>query len=326
MGLLFFVGCSSESVKKIQGETMGTTYSVKVASSEKMDLKSLKKEIDDVLLEVNRQMSTYIKDSEISKLNKASMNINVEISPWFHEVLSYSLKLAEQTDGFYDPTLGPLVNLWGFGPTNKRKAPTALQIKRAQENVGFDKVILSKSRDKIFALKKRDKVYIDLSSSAKGFGVDKVSELLKKKGFKGHLVEIGGELRAHGKKFKKDWVVAVEKPSESAKGIQKAFALKNMSIATSGDYRNFFKEGGRKYSHTIDRVTGKPVEHKMFSVSVLEKDCMRADALATALMSLGPKKAQNYAYENDLAVYLIYESKKGKLREHESPKFSTLTK
>jgi thiamine biosynthesis lipoprotein len=218
------------------------------------------------------------------------------------------------------------VNLWGFGPSNSRKAPAEEQIEKAQENVGFDKVVLSKQQNKFYALKKRGGVYVDLSSSAKGFGVDKVSELLTQKGFVNHLVEIGGELKSNGKKFRKEWMVAVEKPSDSTKGIQKAFALKNMSIATSGDYRNFFKQGGKKYSHTIDKNSGKPVQHKMFSVTVLEKDCMKADALATALMALGPMKAQNYAYENELAAYLIYEDKEGKLREHESPKFSSLVK
>jgi thiamine biosynthesis lipoprotein len=317
--------CSSESVKAISGKTMGTTYSVKIAEKKSLNQKELKKEIDELLVEVNRQMSTYQKDSEISELNKASMNTNVEISPWFKEVLVYSLKLAEQTDGAYDPTLGPLVNLWGFGPEGSRKVPNAAQIKKAQSNIGYDKIVLSKANGKDVAIKKLDGVYVDLSSSAKGFAVDKVSELISKKGFTHHLVEIGGELRASGKKFKKDWILGVEKPTEGKQGVQLAFPLNNMSIATSGDYRNFFKEKGAKYSHTIDKKSGKPVEHKLLSVTVIDKSCMSADALATALTALGPEKAQNYAYENDLAVFLIFENSEGKLTEHSSPKFLSLT-
>jgi len=322
----FLSACSQKSVKTISGKTMGTTYSVKIAEKKSASVKELKAEIDKILVEVNRQMSTYLKDSEISKLNSAPMNTNVEISPWFKEVLIYSLKLAEQTDGAYDPTLGPLVNLWGFGPKGSRRVPNDLQVEKAKSNVGYDKLVISRANEKDVAIKKRDGVYVDLSSSAKGFGVDKVSEFLKTKGYKNHLVEIGGELKASGKKFDKDWIVGVEKPTEGKKAVQFAFPLKNMSIATSGDYRNFFKEGGKSYSHTINIETGRPVEHKLFSVTVLEESCMKADALATALMALGPDKAQNYAYENDLAVFLIFENPEGKLTEHSSPKFSSLAK
>jgi len=325
LALFLLSGCTSESVKKISGKTMGTTYSVKIAEKKKLDLESLKLEIDKILVEVNRQMSTYQKDSEISKLNKAPMNINVEISAWFKEVLVYSLNLAEQTDGAYDPTLGPLVNLWGFGPSATRKVPNEAQVAKAKSNSGYDKLTLSRALGKDVVIKKRDGVYVDLSSSAKGFGVDKIAEFLISKGHQNHLVEIGGELRAGGKKFDKDWVVGIEKPAEGKQGVQFAFPLKNMSIATSGDYRNFFKEKGRKYSHTIDKETGKPVVHKLLSVTVLEETCMAADALATALTALGPDKAQNYAYENNLAAYLIYEDSDGKLVEHSSPKFSSLT-
>lgn len=324
----FFSACSvKKSVSTISGKTMGTNYSVKIGQAhKKAELKAVKAEIDGLLVEINRQMSTYQKDSEISKLNQASMNTNVEISPWFKEVLLYSLTLAEKTDGVYDPTLGPLVNLWGFGPVGSRKVPNDAQIEKAQTNVGFEKLVLSQALGKDVAIKTRDGVYVDLSSSAKGFAVDKVSELLSKRSWKNHLVEIGGELKSSGAKFGKDWIVGVEKPTESKQSVQFALPLKNMSIATSGDYRNFFKEGGKRYSHTIDKETGRPVENKLFSATVLSESCMEADALATALMALGPKKAQNYAYENELAVFLIYEDSNGALKEHSSPVFLGLLK
>jgi len=322
---LFVLSCTQHKTGVIRGKTMGTTYSVKIGEPHKVsDLSALKKEIDDALIEINRQMSTYQKDSEISNLNRAKKNQSVEISPWFQEVLAYSLKLAEQTDGAYDPTLGPLVNLWGFGPAGNKKVPSPTQLQDAKKNVGFAKVELSEVDGKDVAIKKFGGVYVDLSSSAKGFGVDKVSELLTKRGWANHLVEIGGELRASGQKFKKEWVVGVEKPSDGLKAVQIAFPLNNKSIATSGDYRNFFKKGGKKYSHTINQKTGKPVEHKLFSVTVVEKTCMESDALATALMALGPAKAENYAYENALAVFMVYEDASGDLVEYSSPEFKGL--
>jgi len=321
---LLTLSCTQHKVGVLQGRTMGTTYSVKIGEAHKAsDLKSLKTEIEKVLAEVNRQMSTYIKDSEISKLNQAQAGEKVVISSWFSKVLMHSLNLAEQTDGAYDPTLGPLVNLWGFGPQGNKTVPAPAQIKTAQKDVGHDKISLAKVQDRGVVIKKTSGVYVDLSSSAKGFGVDQISELLIEKGWSNHLAEIGGELKARGKKFKKDWIVGVEKPSDGLKSVQIAFPLKNMSIATSGDYRNFFKSGDKKYSHTIDRLSGRPVSHKLFSVTVLSENCMTADALATALMALGPEKAENFAYENDLAVFLIYESKDGKLVEHSSPRFQT---
>ncbi|MGH1468794.1 MAG: FAD:protein FMN transferase [Bdellovibrionales bacterium] len=307
----------------VSGQTMGTTYSIKIASKQ-VDTLSLKLKVEDTLREVNRQMSTYIPTSEISRVNSATKDELIEISPWFKKVLTYSLDLAEKTGGFYDPTLGPLINLWGFGPKGRREVPEKEKIKEALAVVGYKRLSVVKEQDKILVKKELDGVYVDLSSSAKGFGVDMLSELLVKEGYLNHLVEIGGELRSSGTKFNSGWKVAVEKPSSGEKNLQMVVPLKDISIATSGDYRNFFNAGNKKYSHTLDVKTGEPVQHKLVSVSVLDKECMKADALATALMSLGPEKAKKYALDNNLAVYLVFEGADAKLQTFESPSFNRL--
>ncbi len=304
----------------ISGQTMGTTYSIKIASKQ-VDTLSLKLKVEDALREVNRQMSTYIPTSEISRVNSATKDELIEISPWFNKVLTYSLGVAKKTEGFYDPTLGPLINLWGFGPSGHREVPEKEKIEEALAVVGYKRVSIIKEQDKLLVKKELDGVYVDLSSSAKGFGVDVLSELLKKDGYINHLVEIGGELRSSGTKFGVGWKVAIEKPSSGEKSLQMVVPLKDVSIATSGDYRNFFNAGNKKYSHTLDVKTGEPVQHKLVSVSVLDKECMKADALATALMSLGPEKAKKYALDNNLAVYLVFEGEDATLRTFESPRF-----
>jgi thiamine biosynthesis lipoprotein len=154
--------------------------------------------------------------------------------------------------------------------------------------------------------KETPKMYIDLSSIAKGYAVDKLANYLKKKNYKNFFIEVGGEIRTAGKKGIKDWMVGVERPSTGEQQVQTAIPLKNMAIATSGNYRNFFEDNGSKYGHTIDPRTGKPVEHQTLSVSVIAKTCMEADAWATALMVLGQEKGLEKALENNIEAYFIY--------------------
>lgn len=269
-------------------------------------------------------MSTYIEDSDISKLNNLDANEPFSLDPWFYEVLSFSIDVAKMTKGSYDPTVGPLVNLWGFGPTERKTLPSDEDVYRVKGVVGFDKLSFEKEKSGGWLVKKLEpKLYVDLSSSAKGYAVDKLSELLLKEGLENFLVEVGGEIKAGGKKFGKDWVVAIEKPDPEQRAVYRAFPLKDMSIATSGSYRNFFKAGSKTYSHTIDAATGKPVEHRMVSVTVLNKSCMKADAFATALMVLGPKRAKALAEEQNLAVYFIYKDDSEVSKTDETPKFAT---
>lgn len=312
--MVLFVSSGCLHVKKIQsfkGQTMGTYYVVRYVTDVRVDQKVLKTEVEDILKTINAQMSTYIEGSEIDNVSHKYFDQPIQISPWFAEVLSYSLQLSESTEGVFDPTVGPLVNLWGFGPKGERKVPESSQILEVKKRVGFEKVSVYQ-KDKNWFVKKSDpKVEVDLSATAKGFAVDKVAELLSQKGLNNHLVDIGGELRVKGQKgADQPWVVAIEKPSSSEAGVQLHFSLQDYSIATSGNYRNFFEQGGKKYSHTMDLKSGEPVVHNLISVTILEKECMKADGLATALMAMGPEKAWQYATQNNIAAYLIVAEKK----------------
>ena len=318
------LGCSSQ--KRLQlfefgGKTMGTTYSVKFTASHGFSLKALKKEVAATLNEVNRQMSTYREDSEISRVNKALKGERVPISDWFGEVLSLSLQMAKESQGAFDPTIGPLVNLWGFGPQKRKSPPSLKKIRAVQKWVGFEKLKLLKDKKKGWSvIKAHSQVFIDLSASAKGFGVDRLSKKLHEKGLTNHLVEIGGELRANGHKFSKPWQVAIEKPLSTHRSIQEVVELKGASLATSGSYRNFFRSQGKLYPHTISGDTGRPAMNRLLSVSVIEKDCVRADALATALMVMGPDRAMAFAREKNLAVFLIMAPAIKEKKGREGPK------
>lgn len=306
---------------------MGTTYNVKWVADSKYDSQSLHQEIENTLKEVNRQMSTYIKTSEISKFNQSIANSDFKISPWFAHVLKFSLQLSQDTQGAFDPTIGPLVNLWGFGPSGKKEVPSEDKISEVLKLVGAQKVQVKETNGQFFVRKTQKQVYVDLSASAKGFGVDAISELLNQKSLTNHLVEIGGEMRASGTKLQKPWKVAIEKPSSEGRSIQSVLSLENQAIATSGNYRNFFESGGKVYSHTLDQKTGRPVEHELLSVTVLAKDCMTADGLATGLMAMGPMMAKEYVNTKNIAAMLIIGDKNDvKTQVFESKAFTQRSK
>ena len=300
-------GCSKpKKIVEFGGMTMGTTYSIKVAHGSFFNQEHTKRQISNILKKVNAKMSTYIEDSDISKFNNLQSSEPFSLDPWLHHVLKFSLSVAKLTKGVYDPTVGPLVNLWGFGPTERRSFPSDKEISEIKSIVGYEKLSFKKKGDIWLIQKSEPRTYVDLSSAAKGYAVDKLAEFLRSEGIEDFLVEVGGEIRAHGKKFDKSWIVAIEKPGSDKRAVYRSFPLENMSIATSGSYRNFFKSGSKVYSHTIDAITGKPIEHKMISVTVLNESCMKADAFATALMVLGPERAKHFAEEHKLAVYFIY--------------------
>lgn len=297
----------------LDGKTMGTTYHVKyVDNGHGIKPEAVSNDIEVLLKEVNRQMSTYLKDSEISQFNQKQDKEWFKISDDFFHVLQFSLNVAKKTKGVFDPTIGPLVNLWGFGPSGERKVPSKEKIAAAREKVGFQKIQLDPSKKSI--QKQVEGLYLDLSASAKGFAVDAISQFLRRQGIENHMIEIGGEVRTAGTKYGNPWNIAIESPSTDSKMVQKVLKLKNQSLATSGSYRNFFESQGKKYSHALDYQTGSPVDHKLISVSVLSpRNCMEADAWATALMVLGPVKGLQLAKELGIAAYFIYEE--GQVKE-----------
>ncbi|MFC3416370.1 FAD:protein FMN transferase [Algoriphagus hitonicola] len=287
------------------GQTMGTSYQVTYLDDEGRDFQS---EIDSLLVVFNQSLSTYIPDSELSRFNLGD-TLDFEL-PYFRQVLEGSKEVFDLTDGAFDPTVGPLVNVWGFGPGGP-KLKDSVAINNLLQLVGFDQV----NWDQNQVRKEVSGLYLDFSAIAKGQGVDVVADFLAKKGIQNLLVEIGGELVARGVNDKGElWKVGVNRPEEEAPASElfSIIALENRGMATSGNYRNFYVRDSVKISHTIDPKTGYPVNHNLLSATVLADDCMTADAFATAMMVMGTEKAIALAESrDDIDVFLIYSQADG---------------
>ena len=279
---------------------MGTTYHITVIADQ-LPPSDIEQQIDQLLSKVDHSMSTYKKDSEISRFNRLNVGQQLEISQEFADVLQISREIWQLSEGAFDPTLGPLVDLWGFGPkATGDLIPSDQDITAALKNTGFDGVVL-----KGLTLTKNKPVALDLSAVAKGYAVDIVSNYLEMNALPDYLVEVGGEIRVSG--FNSEgmpWRVAIEQPQLLA-SVNKIVGLTDMSIATSGDYRNYFERDGIRYSHTIDPRTGKPIDHNLASVTVLIDSCAEADAWATAFSVLGAQQSIELAEKLDLAMYML---------------------
>lgn len=303
---------SNEEVILFSGPTMGTSYSVKiVADVEEIDVEALKHDVDARLLQLNQVFSTYIDDSELMLLNQAPLDVAVPISNDLFKVLSFSQSLTKDSNGYFDMTIRPLVELWGFGKKAREgeilpQSEVDLALAKIGKNKDIELSVIQQSAIKYEPLS------IDLSATAKGYAVDEIAKLVRNKGIENYLVEIGGELRAEGEKSdSKPWVIGIEKPLVEARAIEQLVKLENISMATSGDYRNYFEVDGRRLSHIIDPKTGYPVEHKLASATVLNEDCMVADGLATAMLAMGEHYAKQLALRFNSPVYLIIKTEDG---------------
>jgi len=315
--LLFYLsGCdTTQPLSGWSGLTMGTTYQVKIAraSISKTRLESLRTMVDSALTEVNRQMSTYDPGSEISRFNKFADTTKFEVSTEFVEVVNEALKVYESSDKAFDITVAPLVNLWGFGVRGNRIAPpNKKEIGTILKYIGSSNL----STDGISGLKKKiPELQLDLSAIAKGYGVDVVARVLSHKGYENFMVEIGGEVFARGDKADGDfWKIGIDAPdlhSLPGQNIQAILSLKNIAVATSGDYRNFFEYDGKIYSHTINPKSGFPVTHALASVTIIAQNCMEADALATTVMVMGREKGVRYieTLTNVEAFFIVRKTK-----------------
>jgi len=293
IALLFAPAISyAQQTHLIQGRTMGTTYHVQVVTGNFQSISGLKEKIDARLAEINRSMSTYQEDSEISRFNRfGQTGVKFKISDDFLRVMTAGQTIYRISEGAWDATVNPLVDLWGFGPgSRRRKAPPPDEIAVLLADIGFSNIeVLSAG----FLLKKRAAVTVDLSSIAKGYGVDQVADLLRQNGFASFLVEIGGEVFAAGHRSDdRPWRIGINRPrtDAAADAVYKVVELSNQAMATSGDYRNFFEVDGIRYSHVIDPRSGYPVSNGVLSVSIVAADCTMADGLATAVMVMGVEK------------------------------------
>ncbi len=319
--LVLAVGACSRDANRLPtaelvGGAMGTTWNARlVAPPAGLDNVALTAELDALFAAIEQSMSTYRPDSELSRFNAAQSTDWYPVSAELCVLAAQSLAISRSTDGAFDVTVGPLVNLWGFGPGGATaQPPEAERIAAALPATGFDKLQADCAQP---ALRKSvPALYVDLSAIAKGYAVDRAAELLLGRGVRNFMLELGGEVRVSGENAARGpWRIALEKPVEYGRVVQTVMLLSDVAVATSGDYRNFFEHGGRRYSHAIDPRSGYPVRHTAFSVSVLAETAAEADALATALLVLGPEEGLSYADTHDLAAsYLLQEGDAFELR------------
>jgi len=309
-----------------RGSSMGTTFLVKIAA-EKMSEQQQKKIYQTIrtkLSDINNKMSTYLDSSEISHLNRFKKTIPLRLSAETLTVMAEAQLISRLTQGALDITINPLVNAWGFGPEpHPSKIPTAQEISQLKSKIGWEKLELDFSTSTIRKLD--PEISCDLSAIAKGYAVDQLSDTLLRLNFLQHMVELGGEVKASGHNASSQtWKIAIEKPSTLGEGIQRILPLSSLAMATSGDYRNFYDVKGVRFSHTIDPRNGRPVDHSVVSVSVVDPSCMRADGYATALLVLGETKGYQLATEQDLAVLFLIRTAQGSFREIETPAFQRI--
>lgn len=318
---LFIIASACTSKSKYvfnEGQIFGTIYHITYESHDGTDLHEGIKQMMDSL---NRSLSTYDPNSTISKVNQ---NKEVTLDPFFLTVFKKAEKVSALTEGAFDITVAPMVNVWGFGFKNKENVTPEL-IDSLKQLVGYTKVKLENGK----IVKENPGTMLDCSAIAKGFGVDVVAAYIRDKGCKNYMVEIGGEVVAHGANPKgQTWNIGISKPEEDSffkeQQLEAIAGLKDKALATSGNYRNFYVEGGKKYAHTIDPKTGYPVQHSLLSTTVLSDSCMTADAYATAFMVLGLDKSIEIANSiPEIEVYFIYAGEDGKLKSYFSDGFKS---
>ncbi len=311
--LVFFVIPSKTEIS-IKGETMGTTYEVKINQVYPQNIDLISKNIDSILLAVNQSMSTYIPNSEISLINNNQSNQVFVLSDDFKYVLEKSLEYYVLTDGAFDVTIRPLLKLWGFRGKEIYSAPDQNAIKNVLKYVGSDNILLSSNK---FS-KKHPKLELDFGAIAKGYAVDKISDYLTELGYLVHYVEIGGEIICKGK----DWNIKVAYPEFlSDKGF-KVLKLNNQAVATSGTYNQFIEIDNFEYSHIFDSRLGKPAKNKILSVTVISDKCIDTDALSTSLKVLGKDKGLDLINQIDQIECMFILKEDGVLKDYYSNNFS----
>jgi len=302
-----------------QGTTMGVVqYNIKFLAEEGTDLQA---PIDSLLADFNQSLSTYIPSSEISTFNQQDVDSIGFTSEFFYPVLEASKQVYEKTNGAFDPTVMPLVNAWGFGPNGEPilNEDDENSIDSLLDYVGFEKITFTSGK----VIKEAAGVQLDFSAIAKGYAVDLVCDLLEERDINNYLVEIGGEMACSGKNVKGDfWLIGIDNPrylEEGGEVLSAKIKIENRALATSGNYRNYYIKDGKRYAHTISPKTGMPVQHNLLSTSVFAKDCMIADAYATAFMVIGEEAARKIIdSEPGLEAILIYEEE-GNLKNYISP-------
>ena len=323
VALLALSGCAehTDPMIELSGPTMGTYYSVKIARPPAgLSAVTLEPELIRVLDGVIAEISTYDPNSELSRLNANPSTDWIPVSQNLLTVIAEGQRIAELTNGAYDVTIGPLVNLWGFGPERRPdRLPTDAEIQAARERVGYHKLELRAEPPAV--RKARGDLYIDLSSLGEGYGADRIVDWLESRGVTDYMVAIAGAIRAQGRNAKgRPWGIAIEQPLPEQRSVHRVLPLSGHALSTSGDYRNFFEQDGKRYSHEIDPQTGAPIDRRLGSVTVIGDVGLVVDGLATALMVLGEERGPALAEAEGIAAYFIVRESEG-FKGIESPTF-----
>jgi thiamine biosynthesis lipoprotein len=305
---------------KMEGPTMGSYFSITIANPpEELD-SDWQLAIEQELRKINDLMSTYLESSELSRFNQSPSTEWFPVSPELAFVVDAAQTISRESSGALDVTVSPLVNLWNFGPKKRRREPpSAEEIEAAKAIIGYDK--LEVRLDPPALRKLIPELQVDLSAIAPGYATDRLVEILAGFGCDNVFVDISGEVRARGMRGERNWRVAIEDPSDDARSYHLAYELRDRAIATSGDYRNFFEHNGKRYSHTIDPRTGRPVDHGVASVSVFAERSMDADAWATAFTVLGMEAGMELAEKLGMQVLIVRRAADGSFEERQSPLF-----
>jgi len=318
--------------RELSGEVMGTYYSIlyrpgparEGSPGSTIKLETIDQFVVEAITAVDAMMSTYKPDSELSLFNASESTEWFDVSQELAETAALAIRIASGSDGAFDVTIAPLVDLWSFGPSPDPSHPTPSEneIASAREEMGLQHFLVRLAPP---ALKKSiPALSIDLSGIAKGYAVDQAGFVFESAGVKNYMIEIGGEIRARGERSPgQAWRIGVESPVAATRKVDRILGLHDASIATSGDYRNYFEVDGQRYSHLIDPRTGRPIAHRLASVSVIHESCAEADAWATALAVLGPEEGYAAAVKYDLAALFLIRSDKGdRFEEKATPLFS----
>ena len=324
ISVLSLISCDNDSevnMHEYYGEALGTTYSVQYFSDKNL---KFEKSLDSILKDINASMSTYITKSDISRINRG--DTTVQVDEHFVRVFNASEKIFKESDGFFDPTVGVLVNAYGFGPGNALNEIDSTRLDSLRKLVGFDKVNIQENK----TIKKEDpSIYLDFNAIAKGYTIDVIAEYLESQNVENYLVELGGELRAKGKNLESEneWIVGIDDPNQEEGRKRKLYAklkLINSAMATSGNYRKYRIDSltGQKYVHTINPKTGKAEKSNILSASVLAENCMLADGYATAFMALGLERTKSTLEKlNGVEVYIMYSTEDGGMEIFSTPGF-----
>ncbi|WP_349746676.1 FAD:protein FMN transferase [Pseudomonas frederiksbergensis] len=303
-------GCGNgDSLERFDGPTMGSRYSIQyVRHASTPGPKAVQAEVENILADVDRQFSTYRSDSDIERFNNLPANHCQKMPAPILELIRVGEQLSSQSDGSYDLTVEPLLNLWGFGPqAREEKVPSAEALAEVQQRVGHRHLRIDGDQ-----LCKDAAVEVDFNSIAAGYAVDTIAARLEALGIHDYLAEATGELKAVGKKPDgSPWRIALEEPRDDQQVAERVIAVDGYGVSTSGDYRNYFEQGGRRYSHTFDARTGTPVLHTLASVTVIHPSALMADGLSTLLLILGPERGWDYAQTHDIAAFFVIRADTG---------------